>query len=392
MDALQANKRLHMPQPRINNMTELCQQANSILAREEALRVLNVCNACRYCEGLCATFQSLSQKQNIVMQDLNQLANLCHNCTACYHDCQYTPPHDLNINVPATLTNIRHSSYQNYAWPQSFNRLFENNALMVFFITTASLIGILLLGTWAITPDTLFSTHTGPGAFYAVIPHNVMIAVASATFGFSMLALSVGAIKYWQENRSPHQVTIRNLHQAASDIAKLKHLDGGHGQGCSTKDDAPSQQRRIFHQLTMWGFLLCFLSTSVATIYDYLLGLAAPYPIWQLPVVLGIVGGIGLLVGPLGLAYHKIVSDPNALPRSYFGMDYAFLAALFLVSFSGFVLLALRSTSFMGISLLIHLGFVLAFFLTIPYSKFVHSIYRTLALVIFNTQINPKTD
>ena len=361
-------------------------------ANEEALRILNVCNACRYCEGLCATFQSISLKQNIVEQDLNQLANLCHNCTACYHDCQYAPPHNLDINVPATLAEVRVNSYQFYAWPQSFSRLFENNALVMFFTTTASLIGVLLFGTWLISSDTLFSAHIGAGAFYAVVPHNLMIAVAGLTFGFSILSLSVGAIKYWQHNKPINQIEFQHLRQASKDIVTLKHLDGGHGQGCSTHDDAPSQRRRRFHQLTMWGFVLCFLSTSVATLYDYLLGLPAPYPIWQLPVVLGISGGIGLLIGPTGLVYDKIKSEAATLPEKYYGMDYAFLAALFFVSLSGFVLLGLRSTSYMGISLLIHLGFVLAFFLTIPYSKFVHSIYRALALVIFAAQSPSNTE
>ena len=33
--------------------------------------------------------------------DLNYLANLCHQCGACYPDCQYSPPHEFNVNVPA---------------------------------------------------------------------------------------------------------------------------------------------------------------------------------------------------------------------------------------------------------------------------------------------------
>jgi citrate/tricarballylate utilization protein len=48
---------------------------------------------------------------------------------------------------------------------------------------------------------------------------------------------------------------------------------------------------------------------------------------------------------------------------------------------TGMALLALRSTGAMGILLAVHLGFVLAFFLLMPYSRFVHGIYRTAALI-----------
>ncbi|MDP9095701.1 MAG: tricarballylate utilization protein TcuB, partial [Pseudomonadota bacterium] len=40
-----------------------------------------------------------------------------------------------------------------------------------------------------------------------------------------------------------------------------------------------------------------------------------------------------------------------------------------------------RATGAMGVALAVHLGLVLGFFLTMPYSKFVHGLYRTGALI-----------
>jgi citrate/tricarballylate utilization protein len=48
---------------------------------------------------------------------------------------------------------------------------------------------------------------------------------------------------------------------------------------------------------------------------------------------------------------------------------------------TGFLLLILRETSLMGPLLAIHLGVVFALFITMPYGKFVHGIYRFVALV-----------
>src|SRR5207247_102581 len=53
----------------------------------------------------------------------------------------------------------------------------------------------------------------------------------------------------------------------------------------------------------------------------------------------------------------------------------------FLLSLTGLLLLALRETTAMGTLLRIHLGIVLGLFLTLPYGKFVHGIYRSAALV-----------
>ena len=61
-------------------------------------------------------------------------------------------------------------------------------------------------------------------------------------------------------------------------------------------------------------------------------------------------------------------------------MDSGFTWLLLMTSVTGLALLALRDTGAMPLLLAIHLGVVLAFFLTLPYGKFVHGLYRYLAL------------
>ena len=98
-------------------------------------------------------------------------------------------------------------------------------------------------------------------------------------------------------------------------------------------------------------------------------------------MLLGTAGGVGLLIGPAGLLAAKFRRERDLLDEKRLGMDVAFLAMLFLTSLTGLALLAFRETSAMGMLLAIHLGVVFALFFTMPYGKFVHGLYRFLALV-----------
>ena len=127
--------------------------------------------------------------------------------------------------------------------------------------------------------------------------------------------------------------------------------------------------------------MLCFAATSVATLYHYLLGQQAPYPFLSAPVLLGTAGGIGLLIGPAGLLWLNVKRHPLQGDAAQKPMDRGFIALLFLTSATGLALLAGRDGGAMALLLAIHLGVVMALFLTLPYGKFAHGIYRSAALL-----------
>jgi citrate/tricarballylate utilization protein len=187
---------------------------------------------------------------------------------------------------------------------------------------------------------------------------------------------------FWRDIGEPAATLAepKSLWQAMQDAGRLRYLDGG-GVGCFNEDERPTDRRRLYHHLTFYGFLLCFAATSVATLYHYLLAREAPYPWYDLPVLLGTLGGLGLLIGPAGLLAEKWKRDPMLLDETRYGMDVAFIAMLFMTSLTGMALLVLRETSAMGMLLALHLGVVFGLFVTMPYGKFVHGIYRYVALV-----------
>ena len=354
--------------------------ATSALA--EADRLMTVCNACRYCEGLCAVFPAMEMRRVFPDGDLNYLANLCHSCGACYYDCQFSPPHEFNVNVPKNLAQVRAESYAAYAWPRALSGMFERNGLAISIVAALSVAAFLLGFVAYHDPSVVFGVHTGPGAFYRLMPHNTMVLIFGAAFVYAIVAMVMGARMFWRAIADPvgSAGEPRALWQAIKDTATLRYLDGG-GVGCFNDDERPTDRRRSYHHLTFYGFLLCFASTSIATLYHYLLGRQAPYPWYDLPVLLGTIGGVGLLIGPVGLIAAKWRRDPEMQNQERYGMDVAFLVMLFLTSLTGLALLVLRDTAAMGLLLAVHLGVVFGFFITMPYGNFVHGIYRFLALV-----------
>jgi citrate/tricarballylate utilization protein len=348
----------------------------------EAARLMTVCNSCRYCEGLCAVFPAMEMRRAFPDGDLNYLANLCHGCGACYVDCQFAPPHEFDVNVPRVLGQVRAQSYAAYAWPRALSGLFARNGLWIALISALSVAAFIAGFVLWHDPAALFGVHHGPGVFYRLMPHNTMVAIFGAAFLYAIVAMVMGLRAFWRDIAEP-AATLRepaSLWQAVKDAATLRYLDGG-GVGCVNADEKPTDPRRIYHHFTFYGFLLCFASTSTATLYHYLAGREAPYPWWDLPVVLGTLGGVGLIIGPLGLLAAKTRRDPALIDRPSLGMDVAFLVMLLLTSVTGLALLVLRDTGAMGLLLALHLGVVFALFLSFPYGKFVHGLYRFLALV-----------
>ncbi|WP_375781279.1 tricarballylate utilization 4Fe-4S protein TcuB [Bradyrhizobium sp. ma5] len=349
---------------------------------QEADRLMTVCNSCRYCEGLCAVFPAMEMRRAFSDGDLNYLANLCHACGACYTDCQFSPPHEFNVNVPKTLAVARAESYAAYAWPRAFSGAFARNGLVVSLIAALS-VAAFIFGFAAINDrGVLTGIHTGPGAFYKLMPHNAMALLFGAALLYAILALVMGVRAFWRDIGEPvgMKTDARSLLQAVRDAGELRYLDGG-GVGCFNEDDQPTDRRRLYHHFTFYGFALCFAATCVGTLYHYLLAREAPYAWWDLPVVLGTLGGIGLVVGPIGLLSEKWKRDRVLVDAEQMGMDTAFILMLFLTSITGLALLLWRESAAMGPLLALHLGVVFALFITMPYGKFVHGIYRFVALV-----------
>lgn len=347
----------------------------------EADRVMTICNACRYCEGFCAVFPAMELRRTFAPEDLRYLANLCHNCRGCWYACQYAPPHEFAVNVPRALAELRRASWQAFARPKGFAGLFTRNGRTVW---VAGLIAAALFLVWAALSAAggLGARQAGAGAFYRVIPYGAMVGFFAALGLGALGSLGAGLVSFLRATGTPARefFALENQRRGLRDVLRLTYLEGG-GHGCNYPDERFRHGRRRLHHLVFYGFLAAFASTTVAAFYDHVLGIPAPYPWASPPVLLGLLGGLSMTAGLAGLLYLKARMDREPADEGGRGMEWGFLGLLLAVNVTGLLLLFLRETAAMGTMLSLHLAAVAAFFALLPYSKFVHALYRWAALV-----------
>ncbi|WP_424985121.1 tricarballylate utilization 4Fe-4S protein TcuB [Microbulbifer sp. S227A] len=338
----------------------------------EARRQAEICNACRYCEGYCSVFPALHAERAFSDGDLTQLANLCHNCRGCYYACQYTAPHEFDLNLPQALANLRQDSWEEFAYPQAAARAFQKSGGL---IAIATVVGFALL-FWAVRA----LAASGGEGFYAVLSHGAMVAIFLPAFLFPLASISVSLRRYWRATGGT-RVTLGDIRHAFGAAANMRNLAGGHGDGCNFEDeDRFSQARRMAHQAVMYGFLLCFASTSVGTFMHYFLSMPAPYGLFSLPKLLGLSGGVLLVLGCAEVIRLKLRSDRHLGASNAWGGEIGFIGLLGFVALSGLMLYGLGQSSVMPALLVLHLGAVLAFFLLTPFTKMAHGFFRLAAL------------
>ncbi|MDS9469821.1 tricarballylate utilization 4Fe-4S protein TcuB [Paracoccus sp. MBLB3053] len=340
---------------------------------DEAARQLEICNACRYCEGFCSVFPAMTRQKSFASGDITHLANLCHNCRGCWYSCQYTPPHEFALNIPAILAEVRQTSWQDHAWPEPLARVFHQSGLAVAAVLVGAIsLLLLVMSSGSVSAET---------DFYDLIPHEVMVAIFLPAFLLPLLVVAMGLRRYWTATGG-RAVRGSEMKAAFASAIRLRNLSGGQGQGCNfEKRDRYSNARRHAHQVVVLGFMLCLAATSVATVMHYAFAMPAPYGLFSPPKLLGLSGGVLLCAGSACLALLKLKADRSLGASRVWGGEMAFVLLLFLIASSG---LALDQSTGWALRafLALHLGSVFGFFLLLPYSKMVHGFFRLAALII----------
>lgn len=356
------------------------------LVFEEAGRQLAICNACRYCEGLCAVFPALERRTVFEDGDISQIANLCHDCRACFDACMYSEPHEFELNIPKALSAVRAQDYRRYVWPRRVPRLLRGWAGVFSAGVIASLV-VVAISVAHVGWSGLLIENEGPHSPYDLIPSDLTLMIIFAPFVYSAAVLIAACRTYWREvGGTPGGGTGHAVRYAVWYALTMRYLRGGGEECYYPEDEKPSAGRRHLHSMVMYGFGLCVVSTSAAAFLQHGFGIHPPYDPVSVPVITGTVGGIGLVVGCAGLLLLKARSSNVTNFSQMTIKDYGFLVGLEFLALSGLVTLFVRHTPAFGVVYLVHLASVVLSFGMAPYSKFVHLVYRFLAVVRDNLE------
>jgi len=347
---------------------------------DEAERQFTICNACRYCEDYCPVFPAMERRSLFDEGDLGYIANLCHDCRACHQACMYTEPHDFAINIPALMAEARVASYQRYTRPRWFARAFESGPRALTLLTLASI--AVLTAIYALLGDVgaLASKHD---ALYDVVGHLAMAVPALLLSAYAIVVLALGLRSFWKDaGAAPRDLLSPALWSTAlREIAAHRWMRGGGGECYFPEEDRPSPRRRRAHAAVLYGFTATFAATVWAFVQETVFASHPPYPLLSGPVLLGLLGGIAVVAGGLGLLALNARDETRLSTGRSRTLGRSFLLALLAVAVTGLALLVVRSTSAIGIVLIVHLATIAVLYVTAPYGKLVHAVYRTGAVL-----------
>ena len=356
-------------------------------AAAEAERVLRICSACMYCDGFCPVFPALAGRHQYALADLSYLGNLCHDCRGCWYACQYAPPHPFAVNVPVSLAAVRRQSYAKHAWPGGLGLAFRRPLYGAAIAAIATLATLLLTGAAEKTRTAWFVAHTGKGAFYAVVPWELMVGLAAVSIFWAIVSLTVSTLRLWRVIAPdvPGIVLRQSLASALWDIVTRRHLRGG-GSGCNDAGIRFPQKRTVFHRVMVAGVLLDFAATVAAAFDQYALGAVPPYAYSSVPVCTGVGGGAAILVGASCLLALEARADREPSERGEAALNVIFLTILNMVAASGLAVLVFRETPAMSALLVFHFGVVVGLFAALPATKILHAPYRAAALLRYASE------
>jgi quinone-modifying oxidoreductase subunit QmoC len=286
---------------------------------------------------------------------------LCHDCADCTARCP------RGARPSAVMDALRMAVIRRVAFPRFMGSLVgePQTGLIVLFAAA------LLLLTIAILPISKFTVH--PLVFAEMFPKDRLEPMFFAVAALVVLALLAGATRFVHALRfaGSRGAILPALLPALLEILRHRRF--------ASCDDGPS--RRLGHLFTFYGFAgLAVMGTTVGVAGMFGL-IDTPLPNFHPLKLFANLCALVLTAGVVLLFLSRLANREKRQGSSF--CDWYFLSLLGGIGFTGILSEALRlaqSQDWMFFIYYVHLSLVLTLFLCTPYSKFVHFLYRTIAM------------
>ncbi|MDL1970912.1 MAG: quinone-interacting membrane-bound oxidoreductase complex subunit QmoC [Candidatus Desulfofervidaceae bacterium] len=297
---------------------------------------------------------------------------LCHQCQDCSAYCpRGARPGDV-------LGAIRAFAIEKYATPKWLAKLVREPKYLpllfivpiILFLFIALLNGTLPPKAGEIRPSHFIPDTTGLDLVF--VPLSILLGVAL----FKSLSrfwkdISAGLV----EKPSAYQMLLKGgwwgiLFSTAKEI-----LSHARFRKCGA-----SANRTVPHFLLLWSFIGLFIVTGIGFVAEYIFHIELPFPMTNPVKWLANISAVALILGALMILINRL-QDKDA-PKTYWDLSLIWIILAVGVTGALAEIFRLVEMAFWAYGFyLLHLASVFVLFLYLPYSKFAHLAYRTLAMV-----------
>ncbi len=296
---------------------------------------------------------------------------LCHNCNDCSTYCpRGARPGDV-------LGAIRAYAIADYATPKWLFNLVRQPKYLIFLLGLPILLFLLIA----------FLNGNLPPKAEEIKPHNLIPVITGIDVVFIPLSIFLAfslfksLSRFWKdmtagmEPPSKYQMLLKGGWWGIIFSTIKEILAHSRFRKCGT-----SQNRATPHLLLLWSFIGLLIVTAIVFIAEDFLHAEVPFAMTNPVKILANVSGIALIVGAVMLLANRL-SDKDTTSTYW---DWSLIGMILAVGVTGlgaeiFRLVNIASLAY-GIYVL-HLACVFVLFIYLPYSKFAHLAYRTLAMV-----------
>ncbi|HEV2281109.1 MAG TPA: quinone-interacting membrane-bound oxidoreductase complex subunit QmoC [bacterium] len=361
---------------------------------------LSVCYQCGTCTAVCpqSTADNPFPRKEMVwvqwgLRDRvlgNSSIWLCHQCGICN---TYCPRDAKPANVMAAL---RDYSITHYAVPRFMGQALEQPRYLLLLFAIPAVIFLTILARLG----HLTSLPAGRIVFSKLFPVEDIDAVFLTAIGLSLVGAVAGGLRYWRAMRaSPPAGASRRDAPASEGASSSGGSPGRHVLSTILDilthrkfrqcDEAPAGDRDTYkrhvpatHLAVFWGFLGLVVTTTSVGIGLYVFGYPTPWPVWHPVKILGDVSGAAVIGAASIFLWRRIVDGQKAGKSTY--SDWLFLVILGATTLTGFLCQGLRLADLPTLAYptyFVHLLLIFFLLVYIPYSKFAHLVYRTVAML-----------
>jgi quinone-modifying oxidoreductase, subunit QmoC len=294
---------------------------------------------------------------------------LCHQC----NDCTVRCPRDARPGD--VLQAVRSLAVEALAFPAFLGRWVANARR-----TWPLLLGLPILFWLALLAGMgLLRVPDDFHAYEQVVPHWLIYSVFFPMAGFATLASFTGGRRLWRALGN-------GVARSGSFLAQLAPVGLEIATHKRFGECGSAHYRRAGHLALFWGFMGAALTSGLLIVAIYLQGEQLPLALGHPYKILGNLSALLLLLGGSILVVKRLTQDDRVAASTAF--DWFFNGVVALVILSGVAAELARLLAGDGVwpppvavgVYVVHLGVVTTLFLTFPYSKFSHLVYRTLAM------------